>query len=57
MAASLHPRDAVTSYLARGRHHQDFLVSVAISMIDLASWLVSLGRLEWLVTPAFCLDV
>ncbi len=46
MVASLHLRDAVTSYLARGRHHQDFLVFVAISMIDLASWLVSLGRLD-----------
>jgi hypothetical protein len=57
MVASLHLRDAVTSYLARGGHHQDFLVFVAISMIDLASWLVSLGSLGWLVIPAFCLDV
>ena len=33
------------------------LSPVAMSMIDLASWLGSLGRLGWLVIPAFCLDV
>jgi hypothetical protein len=29
----------------------------AISMIDFASWLGSLGRLGWLVIPAFYLGV
>ena len=47
MVASLHLRDAVTSYLARGGHHQDFLVFVAISMIDLASWLASAVQDQW----------
>jgi hypothetical protein len=28
-----------------------------MSMIDLANWLGSRGRLGWLVIPAFCLDV
>jgi hypothetical protein len=33
------------------------LSPIAMSMIDLANWLGSLGRLGWLVIPAFCLDV